>query len=169
MDIPQHEVRWRRMLLSDFELVSRIEHRAFLSPTHPYFQPYSRQQFEKLLRERFVFGFVLYLGECVLAYSICKFSQEDTFIYRIAVDPDHQRTGVGDLLVQLIKASVKGSGRHDVLTVVPADLLVVQLFFRSMGFNALRPRESDLIEFIWLYPPSRMETEAFHAIIKNAY
>ncbi|AMV33773.1 Acetyltransferase (GNAT) family protein [Pirellula sp. SH-Sr6A] len=168
-DATQSQARWRWMLRSDIEAVARIERKAFRFSKHPSFQPYSLQQIARLLREGHVSGCVLCQDGCVVAYSILGHSRDYIAIYRIAVDPDHQRSGLGTRLVQGVKRSVEACKRNKILAAVPDDLVRTQIFFRSMGFKALHPNGSDLYRFIWLNPPSRMETEAFHAIIKKAF
>ncbi|XZE36516.1 GNAT family N-acetyltransferase [Pirellulaceae bacterium SH501] len=168
-DTMLHQAGWRWMLRSDVEAIARLERKAFRRSAHPSYQPWTQQQVAKILSHGYVSGNVLFQNGSIVAYSILGHSRDYIAIYRLAVDPDHQGIGLGGRLVRGVMRSVEACKRNKVLVAVADDLVDAQLFFRSMGFKALHPNGSDLYRFVWLNPPSRMETEAFHAIIKNAY
>ena len=70
----------------------------------------------------------------------------------IAVDPDHQRTGIGRLLLKRLRQSLSRLPEStEIHVLIRESLLPVQLFFRACGFHGVQTIPADGAEPQYLF------------------
>lgn len=123
-------VRW--MIRSDYPCVLGIDARCF--PDNPW---------GPARLDSFVSGgsgYVAVIGVTIVGFAVTHSDAQEIFLERLGVDPDFRREGVGRALVErLIKRLVRGPQSRLSLTVRERNL-GAQLFYRSIGFRAVKVR-----------------------------
>jgi len=61
---------------------------------------------------------------------------EQTTLYHIAVTPDHRRMGVGEALINTLRAEARILGKSAIRLKCPADL-PAKLFYEHIGFHSI--------------------------------
>ncbi len=122
-------IRW--MIRRDMPEVLNIENECFN-------YPWSEQQFVKYLAQRNVVGMVAERQERVQGFMVYELHPHQLTLTNFAVHPDWQRTGVGRSLIEKLRSKMSAERRQVVQAVVAEYSVNAQLFFRSMGFVAVR-------------------------------
>lgn len=118
-------IRW--MIRRDMAQVLDIENQSFPLP-------WSEDTFLKWLRQRNCIGMVAERDERIFGYMMYEFRKTYLHLHNIAAAP--QRHGVGTALVNKLKA--KMSSRNRLTADVRETNLDAQLFFKAMGFEAVK-------------------------------
>jgi [ribosomal protein S18]-alanine N-acetyltransferase len=123
----------RRLQLTDLAQVVAIDRRAFTSP-------WSLGMFVLELSKPGGIYMAASEGSQIRGYVICARYDEAWHVMSIAVDPDHQRRGIGRLLMDAI-IEVAGDGANFTLEVRVSNTPAIALY-ESYGFESVgtRPR-----------------------------
>jgi [ribosomal protein S18]-alanine N-acetyltransferase len=123
----------RRLQLTDLAQVVAIDRRAFTSP-------WSLGMFVLELSKPGGIYMAASEGDQIRGYVICARYDEAWHVMSIAVDPDHQRRGIGRLLMDAI-IEVAGEGANFTLEVRVSNTPAIALY-ESYGFESVgtRPR-----------------------------
>lgn len=126
--IPQ--IRW--MIRRDLHEVVKIERAAF-----PH-SPWSEDEFIEHLRHRNIIGMVAEIDEKIVGYMLYELLKKRLDVLNFAVDPAHQRTGIGRTMFEKLQCKLHYSGRTKIVFRVLGANLPMQLFLRSCGVRAVR-------------------------------
>ena len=124
----QVHIRW--MIRRDMPEVLRIEAEGFEFP-------WSEEDFIRCLRQRNCIGMVAEYDEKVVGFMIYELHKTRLHILNFAVAEAFRRRGVGDQMVQKLKAKLSSQRRTRVMLEVRETNLAAQLFFRQVGFRAV--------------------------------
>ncbi len=122
-------VRW--MIRRDFAEVLRIEHEAFEFP-------WLEEDFTQTLRRRNCIGMVAVLRGNVVGFAVYELHKHCVHVQNFAVDPQHWRCGVGRAMIAHLQKKLTPAHKPNLLLEVRETNLAAQLFFRAMGFSAVR-------------------------------
>jgi [ribosomal protein S18]-alanine N-acetyltransferase len=129
-------VRW--MIKRDMAQVFAIERDAFALPM-------SDEQIQCLLRRSNCIGMVAVVGDEVVGYMVYEFRHDRIVLLRLAVAKAKARCGLGRLLILRLCGKLRNKRRYVVLKVRESNL-AAQLFFRSLGFVAIRVVRGDYLD-----------------------
>lgn len=121
-------VRW--MIRRDLPVVLDIEQRCFEFP-------WQEEDFLVALRQRNVIGMVAERNERVVGFMIYELHKKRLHLLSMAVHPNHARQGIGSTLIQKLVSKLSTLNRSFVDLEVRETNLRAQLFFKSMGFEAV--------------------------------
>lgn len=123
----QVHLRW--MIGRDMPEVLEIEAASFESP-------WDEDEFRKTQRRKNVIGMTALHGERVVGFLIYELQREALHLINLAVHPRWRRRGIGEQMVDKLKAKT-GSHRRDKITLgIGEKNLGGQLFFRQQEFLA---------------------------------
>ncbi len=103
--------------------------------------PWKREQFHAELEKKFAHLWVVTddeTDEKVFAYVVFSFPADQAHIQTIAVDPEHQRTGIASYLLRKLIHFVMGKKGESVILEVRAGNTSAIQFYQKMGFIILR-------------------------------
>lgn len=123
------EIRW--MIRTDMPSVLTIEELS-------YENPWSEEEFIRVLRNRNVIGMSIENNDCVVGYMIYEIHENRLHLLNIAVHPKHRRNGVGKALVEKLQSKLCVERRNRITCEVRETNVDAQLFMRSQGFRAIR-------------------------------
>jgi ribosomal-protein-alanine N-acetyltransferase len=121
-------VRW--MIRSDVPMVLDIEQACFEFP-------WNEENLITCLRGRNCIGMVAEHGGGVCGHFVYELYPMRVELYTFAVDPQHQRRGVGLAMVEKLKSKLSAQKRTRIACNVDEMNLNAQQFFRSQGFRAV--------------------------------
>lgn len=127
-------VRVRWMTGRDHPAVLTIERKSFDCP-------WSAAEFLEYLGQPDSIGMVAEIDEFVVGYMVFKLGQKRIELLNLAVAPTCRRRGVGCALIDHLTAKLIQPGanrRQRIVTYVRERNLAAQLFFRALGFRAVR-------------------------------
>ena len=110
--------------------ILRIEHLSF---DHPW----QEEEFNKQRKKRNCVGLVAEYQEAVIGYILCSMYKNSIHVDNIAILHDARRKGVGTQLIERITNKLS-SDRSCVTVDVRESNLDAQLFFRNLGFQAVK-------------------------------
>lgn len=100
-------------------------------------QPWTEDEFLKLLRERNIIGMVAERGEKIVGFMIYELKPRGINVLRFAVQREMRRQGVGVQMV--LKLLRKLSGRRSLVGItVRENNMAAQLWLRACGWRAIR-------------------------------
>jgi ribosomal-protein-alanine N-acetyltransferase len=143
-EAPKDQIRW--MIRRDLPDVLRVEAEAFP-------EPWSEDDFLKLLRQRNAVGVVAEHGTEIVGYLLYELHKGRVVVVNIAVAKAHRFRGVGRYLIGKAKIAAARGGRAVRVTVCERNL-EAQVFYRKTGFKAIRftrgvGDEDGTIDFSW--------------------
>lgn len=123
-------IRW--MVRRDMVDVLRIEEENF-----EHFA-WNEEGFLAKLRQRNCIGMVAEHQDRVVGYMLYELHKGKLVLLNLAVDPSLHRQGVGSQLVQKLQSKLSSHHRTRLHLEVRETNLAAQLFFKAMGFRAVR-------------------------------
>lgn len=127
-EVPVH-IRW--MIRRDLPDVLRTEMASFEFA-------WSEEDFLRCLRQRHCIGMVAERGESIVGFMIYELRKSSLCLLNFAVHPSARRAGVGTQMIQRLIQKMEAHRRRAITLVVRERNLPAQLFFRKMGFQAVR-------------------------------
>ena len=101
-----------------------------------------REDMLKLHGKKNVMSYVVTRGPVIVGYTFWKYANGTVDVIELAVDPLHQREGVGRLSIAELRKIVARKNRYNqIRAFVPADDFDTLKFFAAVGFDAFA--ESD--------------------------
>lgn len=128
-------IRW--LIRRDMQEVTAIERASFDSW-------WCEEEFIRCLRQRNTIGMVAEIpamgsvGYKVGGYMVYELHKRRLHLINFAVHPDHRRSGIGRAMVDKLKSKLSDDHRTELWLEVRDSNLDAQLFFRAMGFRAIR-------------------------------
>jgi len=122
-------VRW--MIRRDLPEVLAIEAKA-----NEY--GWCEEDFVAAMRQRNCIGLVAEQGDKVLGFVIYELHKHKLHILNLAVTKGMQRNGVGTQILNKLISKLSGDKRNHITLDLRESALSAQLFFKAMGFQALR-------------------------------
>jgi ribosomal-protein-alanine N-acetyltransferase len=119
------------MLRRDLKEVLEIERQAF---DHPW----SEDDFMRVLRQKNCIGMVADTADCVIGFMIYALDKTSIDILNFAVEPEHVRKGIGRAMVDKLKTKLYPGRRRRLSLLIRETNVGAQLFFRAMGFKAIK-------------------------------
>lgn len=155
-------IRW--MIRRDMPSVLDIEQRSFEFP-------WSEEEFIRALRQRNCIGMVAELNEIVVGFMIYELHKNRLHILNFAVHSAYRRKGVGQAMIEKLVGKLSQQRRSRILLEVRETNLPAQLFFRTVGFQAvsvLRDFYEDTDEDAYVMQLRYQGTEEAEANIADA-
>lgn len=131
MDRTELRVHIRWMIRRDMSEVLQIE-----ETSHDY--AWSEEDFLRALRQRNCIGMVAELGDKVVGFMIYELHKAKLHILNFAVHPNQRRCNVGTQMVQKLVSKLSSHRRNCITLEIRESNLDMQLFFREVGFKAVR-------------------------------
>lgn len=128
-------IRW--MIYRDMPALLAIEAEAFE-------EPWAEEDFVRVLRKRRHIGIVAELDNAVVAYMIYELHKVRITLLNFAVAAAVRRQGIGRLMVDRLKTKLSVQRRRDIVEHVSDDNLRAQLFWKAMGFIAVKVERNAL-------------------------
>ena len=122
-------IRW--MIRRDMPEVLQTEQASFEFP-------WTEEDFLRCLRQRNCIGMVAEQCEKVVGFMIYELHRTKLHILNFAVHPGWRRLGVGAQMVSKLIGKLSSHRRTRITLEVRETNLCAQLFFRSLGFRAVR-------------------------------
>lgn len=120
-------IRW--MILKDMDTVLQIERSSFS-------EPWSRETFERRLRQRNAIGMVAEVRHVVVGFMVYELFRHHLDLVNLAVAPMYRMSGVGTALINKLASNLSTQRRRYIEAVVPDYDLDAHLFLKAMGFQA---------------------------------
>jgi ribosomal-protein-alanine N-acetyltransferase len=98
--------------------------------------PWTEEDFCRKLRERDCIGMVCEIDEEVVGYMIYELHKKRLNIVNFAIDPAHQREGLGRMMIERLVSKLSYQRRNRITLEVCESNLNAQLFFKACGFRA---------------------------------
>jgi ribosomal-protein-alanine N-acetyltransferase len=99
---------------------------------------WTEEDFLRCLRQRNCIGMVAEQNEKVVGFMIYELHKTKLHILNFAVQPNFRRTGLGSQMVAKLVSKLSSHRRTRITLEIRETNLSAQLFFRSLGFRALR-------------------------------
>ena len=99
---------------------------------------WTEEDFLRCLRQRNCIGMVAEQGERILGYMVFELFETRLHILNFAVSPSYRRCGVGHRMVSKLISKLSSYRRTHVTLDVRETNLTAQLFFRALGFKAVK-------------------------------
>ncbi len=125
---PVH-IRW--MIRRDMSEVLQTEQESF---SHPW----TEEDFLHCLRQRNCIGMVAEQGDRVVGYVIYELHKTKLHVLNMAVHPSARRLTVGTHMVLKLMSKLSSHRRSRITLDVRESNLAAQIFFRRLGFLAVR-------------------------------
>lgn len=123
----QNRVRW--LVRSDMDRVMKIEREAYGQ------YAWTRGEWRDYLACRSVVALAAEdINDNVCGYAGYTLHKDKIVLDTIAVDAKHQRQGVGESMIRLLKRKLTLQRRNRIEVMANETNLAAQLFFREMGF-----------------------------------
>jgi ribosomal protein S18 acetylase RimI-like enzyme len=74
-------------------------------------------------------------GDQLVGTAMAGFDGHRGWVYYLGVDPDHQRRGIGTMLMKRVEAKLLGLGCSKLNLQIRADNAEVQAFYESLGYD----------------------------------
>lgn len=126
--MPAH-VRW--MVARDMPEVLQIEANSFEFA-------WDAKDFQRALKTEGVIGMVASVKHHVQGYMVFQLGENNLHLLNMAVAPDHRRLGIGATMVARMVDWLANNKRNHITLELRETNLPAQLFFRRMGFKAVR-------------------------------
>lgn len=123
------QIRW--MIRRDMPSVLLIEGQSFE-------YPWSEVEFIRVLRQRECCGMVAEVGDEVAGFMIYELHKQRIHILSFAVHEDFRCQGVGASMVEKLISKLAVQRRNRIALEVRERNVAAQVFFRQMGFKAVR-------------------------------
>jgi ribosomal-protein-alanine N-acetyltransferase len=98
-------------------------------------RPWSRQELAELLASPGVQGLLLQLGAKEVGFALCRVAADEAELLTLAVDPAHQRRGVGRSLLAAAIEHVAGAGARTLYLEVAVDNRGARALYDKAGFE----------------------------------
>lgn len=125
------EIHLRWMIDRDIDEVVAIERRSFEFP-------WTEQEIRQFRQQRNGFGFVVEHDERVVGFVLYEVHPHRLHVVNLAVQPEFRRRGVGATMVRYLVDKLSAQRRNRIVLEVRERNLDAQLFFRAMGFHAVK-------------------------------
>lgn len=127
------EVYLRWMVRADLPAVLAIERRVFDTP-------WNESEFSRMLSHPHAIGMVSEdsVSGVMVGYMVYELAKRRLEIHNLAVSPWHRRRGVGAIMVGALKSKLSSERRTRLVADVRERNLDAQLFFKRLGFRAIR-------------------------------
>jgi ribosomal-protein-alanine N-acetyltransferase len=122
-------IRW--MIRRDMPEVLQTEQNSF-----DY--SWTEEEFLRCLRQRNCIGMVAEQSERVCGFMIYELHKNKLHILNFAVHPDQRRLGIGRQMIAKLVGKLSSHRRTKITLAVRETNLSAQIFFRDMGFKAVR-------------------------------
>jgi len=123
------QIRW--LIRRDMPDVLAIDFDQF---NHPWWE----EDYLSCLRQRNAIGMVAECGHDILGAMIYELHKSRLRILRFVVKQSHERQGVGAQMIRRLVDKLSQQRRREILVNVPESLFDAQLFFKAMGFEAIK-------------------------------
>jgi ribosomal-protein-alanine N-acetyltransferase len=123
------QIRW--MIKRDMPEVLAIEQASFDIP-------WTEEDFLNALRQRNCIGMVAESNDCLVGFVIYELQKHQFMLLNLAVHPQYRRRGVGRQLVERLISKLSQHRRDKITLEVRERNLTAQLFFKALGFQAVR-------------------------------
>lgn len=123
------QIRW--LIRRDLPAVMHIERTSFE-------RPWDEEFFLEYLRQRNCIGMVAEHKQQIVGFMIYELCKSLMHVVNFAVHPDFRRQGVGTQMIQKLIDKLSQQRRREIVLEVRETNLPAQLFFRSLGFRAIR-------------------------------
>lgn len=120
----------RYMIRRDMPEVLGIELASFPNP-------WSEEDFVRILRNRNVIGMVSEFKERVVGYMLCELSASRIDILNFAVHAAMQRRGIGTAMASNLYGKLSPQRRSRIVLNIRETNLDAQMFFRAVGFQCV--------------------------------
>lgn len=124
-------VRIRWMIKRDMPEVLAIEQASFDTP-------WTEEDFLNALRQRNCIGMVAEAQENLVGFIVYELYKTQVAVLNLAVHPDYRRRGVGRQMVERLISKLTQHRRDKITLEVRERNLPAQLFFKALGFQAVR-------------------------------
>lgn len=128
MGIGKDVIRW--MIRRDMQEVVDME-------ALVYEFPWDESDFINALRQRNCIGMVYEKQNYVLAYMLYELHKTKLHLLNFTVHPGYQRRGIGTAMVKKLFGKLSSERRNRIMLEVRETNLDAQLFFQSLGFEAV--------------------------------
>ncbi len=136
MTMNQTRVHIRWAIRKDMDEVVRIDKLCFADA-------WEEEDWLRALANTNCIGMVAEHGETVVGFMLYELSKGCFDLMRFAVHQAWRRQQVGTQMVAKLKSKLAPSHRNRLVIEVPESNLAGQLFFRAMGFQAVRTIHAD--------------------------
>ncbi|MCS7167576.1 MAG: ribosomal protein S18-alanine N-acetyltransferase [Gemmatales bacterium] len=123
------QVRW--MIKRDMPEVLAIEQASFDNP-------WSEEDFLNALRQRNCIGMVAETHDQLLGFIVYELQKSQMVVLNLAVHPQFRRQGIGRLMMERLISKLSQQRRNKITLQVRESNLPAQLFFKALGFQAIR-------------------------------
>ena len=123
------QIRW--MIRRDMPSVLAIE-------GHSFEFPWSEEEFIRVLRQRECIGMVAEVGEEIVGYMVYELHTQRIQILSFAVHEDFRLQGVGMTMIKKLVSKLTHQRRNRIALEVREMNVTAQVFFRQLGFRAVR-------------------------------
>lgn len=130
-------IRW--LIRRDMPQVLGIENECFE-------YPWNKSDFANVLRQSFTIGLVAEYQEMIVGYIIYQLLPGRISIMNLAVKSSMHRSGIGQQMLDLLKAKLKEQNRKQIHTLVRETNLPAHLFLKSQGFRAVKVNKLEYID-----------------------
>lgn len=77
----------------------------------------------------------------LLAFGIMEYLETDAYLALFAVDPAHQRRGIGSALLQWLEASARAAGARRIRVEARRDNIAARNFYNELGYHEVAIRQ----------------------------
>jgi ribosomal-protein-alanine N-acetyltransferase len=119
-------------------MIRRDMPEVLLTETESFEYAWTEEDFLRCLRQRNCIGMVAEQGEKVVGFMIYELHKSKLHILNFAVLPGSRRQDVGTQMVQKLISKLSSHRRTNITLEVRETNLSAQLFFRALGFRAVR-------------------------------
>ncbi|MCS7017245.1 MAG: ribosomal protein S18-alanine N-acetyltransferase [Gemmatales bacterium] len=123
------QIRW--MIKRDMPEVLAIEQASFDTP-------WTEEDFLNALRQRNCIGMVAETHEQLVGFIVYELQKSQMVMLNLAVHPQFRRRGIGRQLVERLISKLTQQRRDKITLEVRERNLPAQLFFKALGFHAVR-------------------------------
>lgn len=127
---------------ANFKEIEEISHIDSLS----FHNHYRKEHLEKILRNKKAFALVALDQGKIIGYIIYYVDKNHYVICRMAVDPNHRRTGCGKALLNKVVSKLSPLRKH-VEIIIKESNVIAQQFFKSLNFNATKIYKDNFITY----------------------
>jgi ribosomal-protein-alanine N-acetyltransferase len=109
---------------------------------HSFEIPWTEEEFLLVLRQKNCIGIVSELENDVVGFMIYEVHKTRIHILSFGVHPDFRLQGIGTAMVEKIVSKLKYQYRNRIVLEVRETNVTAQVFFRQLGFRAVRTLKS---------------------------
>jgi len=114
------------------DLLAELHGRAFSAQNE---RPWTAKSIEELLKSPGFEGYLYYVGEQAVGFSLVRCVCDEAELISIAVDPIAQGDGFGRVALRQLMSQVKANGVSTLFLEVREDNLKARQLYQSMGFK----------------------------------